>query len=76
MSKLKRISGKECMKILCNKFGFEVIRQRGSHVVLKKETPSGKIGTVVPMHQELKTGTLKGILELAKVDEDEFVRFQ
>lgn len=75
MSGLKKISGKECIKILCNKFDFKIIRQRGSHVILKKETLSGKIGTVVPMHEELKIGTLKGILELAKIDEDEFSNY-
>ena len=75
MSNLKKISGKECIKILCNKFGFNVIRQRGSHVILKKETSLGKIGTVVPVHSELKLGTLKSILELAKIDEDEFVKY-
>jgi len=31
-----RCSGAECVKILCNKFGFSVSRQRGSHVVLIK----------------------------------------
>ena len=41
MSKLRKISGKECLKILCNKFGFSTIRQRGSHVVVKKDTPTG-----------------------------------
>ncbi len=61
MPKLKKISGEECIKILCNKFDFAVARQRGSHVVLKKETISGKIGTVVPKHRELKIGTLKNI---------------
>jgi predicted RNA binding protein YcfA (HicA-like mRNA interferase family) len=66
MSKLKKISGKECIKILCNKFGFEVIRQRGSHIILKKETIDGK----------LKLGTLKNILKLAKVKEEEFVQYQ
>ncbi|MDO8467957.1 MAG: type II toxin-antitoxin system HicA family toxin [Nanoarchaeota archaeon] len=76
MSKLKKISGKECLKILCNKFGFEILRQRGSHVILKKETSSGKIGTVVPMHQELKIGTLKSILELAKIKEEDFMEYQ
>ncbi|MEK6895329.1 MAG: type II toxin-antitoxin system HicA family toxin [Nanoarchaeota archaeon] len=75
MSGLKKISGKEFIKILCNKFDFKIIRQRGSHVILKKETLSGKIGTVVPMHEELKIGTLKGILELAKIDEDEFSNY-
>lgn len=76
MPKLNKISGKECVKILCNKFEFQVIRQSGSHIILKKETAEGNIGTVVPNHKELKLGTLKGILELAKVDEEAFSRFQ
>ena len=73
---LKKISGKECVKILCNKFGFTVARQRGSHIVLRKETPEGAVGTVVPNHKELKIGTLKGLLELAEVDEVEFAKHQ
>jgi predicted RNA binding protein YcfA (HicA-like mRNA interferase family) len=75
MSLLKKISGKECLKILCNKFGFQVIRQRGSHVLIKKETPQGKIGTVIPQHKELKIGTLKAILEQAKISEEEFKEY-
>ena len=75
MSSLKPISGKDCIKILCNKFGFSIARKKGSHVVLRKETLTGSIGTVVPMHPELKLGTLKGILELAQVSEDEFAEF-
>ena len=69
---LKKISGKDCVKILCNKFGFKIIRQRGSHIVLRRD----KTGTVVPNHKELKIGTLKGILELAKIKEEEFVKYQ
>ncbi len=38
--------------------------------------PQGSVGTVVPNHQELKIGTLKGILELAKVSEKEFEQVQ
>lgn len=73
---LKKISGKECVKILCNKFGFKIKRQRGSHIILSKETPEGKIGTVVPNHNELKVGTLKGVLELAKISEEDFEEYQ
>ena len=72
---LRKISGKECVKILCNKFGFSIARQKGNHIVLRKETSEGTIGTV-PNHKELKIGTLKNILELAKIQEDEFVRYQ
>jgi predicted RNA binding protein YcfA (HicA-like mRNA interferase family) len=41
--------------------GFRQIRQRGSHIVLKKETPEGEIGYVVTLHRQLAIGTLKGI---------------
>ena len=72
MSQLKKISGKECLKILCNKFSFKIIRQRGSHVLIKKETKEEKIGSVVPMHKELKIGTLKAIIQQTKISEDKF----
>lgn len=75
-SKLPRsLSGKEVVKILCNKFGFKVSRQKGSHIVLVKFEEGKKIITVVPLHDELAVGTLKGVLELAKVDLEEFLRF-
>lgn len=47
----------------------------GSHVRLEKETQYGKIGTVIPMHKELKIGTLKGILKLAKISPEEFEKY-
>tara|TARA_Y100000031_G_scaffold156099_1_gene209252 strand:+ start:1956 stop:2186 length:231 start_codon:yes stop_codon:yes gene_type:complete len=75
VSKLRKISGKKCVKVLCNRFGFHYVRQKGSHSILKKETPLGERGTVVPNHSELKIGTLKGILKLAEVDEKEFSIF-
>lgn len=75
MSVLKKISGKECLKILCNKLGFEIIRQKRSHVILKKITVNGKVSTVVPMHKEIKIGTLKNVLKLGKISEEEFSKF-
>ena len=75
MSVLRKISGKECLKILCNKLGFKIIRQKGSHIILKKITPTGKVGTVVPMHNEIKIGTLKNVLKLGKISEEEFTEF-
>ncbi len=76
MSRLKKISGRECVKILCNRFGFRIVRQKGSHIVLRKDTAEGALGTVVPNHKEIKIGTLKGVLELAKVKEEDFVEYQ
>ena len=75
MRKLRGISGEIVIKVLCNRFGFMVSGQSGSHVRLSKVTAQGKIGTVVPMHDELKPGTLKSILKLAKVDPEEFAEY-
>lgn len=75
MPELRKVSGETVVKMLCNKFGFEMSGRSGSHVRLSKITPEGKVGTVVPMHRELKIGTLKGVLKLAEIDPDEFARY-
>jgi len=72
MPKLRRMSGQEAIRVL-ERPGFEKIRQRGSHVVLKKQTPEGAVGCVVPLHRELAIGTLRGILRQAGVTPDEFM---
>ena len=40
---------------------------------MKKQTPEGTTGYVVPLHQELKVGTLSGILKQAQVTPEEFI---
>jgi len=72
MAKLRRVSGQEAIRAL-EQLGFVQVRQRGSHVVLKKDTPEGIVGCVVPLHRELAIGTLRGILRQAKVTADEFM---
>ncbi|QDA30790.1 addiction module toxin, HicA family [Thermococcus indicus] len=74
MSKLPRLSGEEVIKVLTKKFDFEVSRQRGSHVVLVKYMDGRKIGTVVPLHKELKAGTLMGVLRLAQISKEDFIK--
>jgi predicted RNA binding protein YcfA (HicA-like mRNA interferase family) len=49
------ISGKKAIKIL-EENGFVVSRQKGSHVVLFKESAKSKKIVVVPVHKELKKG--------------------
>jgi predicted RNA binding protein YcfA (HicA-like mRNA interferase family) len=73
MSDLRGVSGAEAIKAL-ERLGFIRVRQRGSHVILKKSTPVGDVGCVVPLHKQLKVGTLHGILKLAKVEVEEFVK--
>ena len=72
MPELRKLSGKEAIRAL-ERLGFEQIRQRGSHVVLKKQTGMGDVGCVVPLHKELAIGTLRGILKQAGVTPAEFM---
>lgn len=65
------ISSKEAIKIL-EKEGFVVARQKGSHVVLTKQTSAGKKVTVVPVHKELKKGTIRSIAKLSGLDTKKF----
>jgi len=72
MVKLQRVSGKEAIRAL-ERIGFEQVRQRGSHVILTKQTAEGKVGCVVPLHRQLAIGTLRGILRQAGVSPEEFM---
>lgn len=74
MSKLPRdLSGSNVMKAL-SKAGFALIRQKGSHAILAKTESGMRWGCVVPMHKELKIGTLKGILRQARLSDDDFLK--
>ena len=68
MPKLPRVSGAEIVRAL-ERLGFIAVRQRGSHVVMRR----GASGCVVPTHREVKLGTLVGILKQAGVDTTQFI---
>jgi len=70
--KLPRVSAEAAIRSL-ERLGFVQIRQRGSHVTLKKKTSAGDIGCVVPLHRELGIGTLHSILRQAVVTTEEFM---
>lgn len=68
MPKLPVLSGREVVAAL-ERVGFVQMRQRGSHVILQRDG----IGVVVPLHRELKTGTLAGVIRQAGLSQDEFL---
>jgi len=70
--RLANVSGEQAVKAL-KRLGFEVLRQRGSHVTLQKQTQKGTVGCVVPMHRTLAIGTLHNILQQANVTSEEFL---
>ena len=72
MSKLPIVSGERIVKTL-KKAGFQLIRQKGSHVYLKH---SDGRATVVPVHKgkDIDRGLLKKILKDAELSIEEFNR--
>ncbi len=70
----RTLSGKKAVRILCREFGFYFISQKGSHIKLRKKVSNKNITTIVPNHRELSPSTLRGILELARVKEEDFWR--
>lgn len=72
MPKPPLVSGKEAVRAL-QRLGFVFIRQKGSHAVLRRDTPDGAKGCVVPMHTEIQPGTLRGLLKQAGVSAEDFI---
>jgi predicted RNA binding protein YcfA (HicA-like mRNA interferase family) len=70
MPKLPHISGQEAVQAF-EKAGWEVARQRGSHVVLIKP---GSIYTLsIPLHRALGPGLLREQIRKAELTIEEFI---
>ena len=71
MTKLPRgLSDGEIVKAL-EKAGFRFRRQKGSHIVLRREIPFAQV--VVPDHKSVDTGTLASILDGTNMTVEDFV---
>ena len=64
--KLPFVSGDELVRAL-RKFGYQVVRQKGSHVRLRHSSDPQRLPVTVPLHSEIATGTLRRILRDAAV---------
>ena len=71
MTRLPRVSGRQCCDAL-GKVGFRLVREHGSHIVLRRLDPFAQV--VVPDHRELDCGTLRTILRHAGVSVEDFAR--
>ena len=71
MTRLPRVTGAHVVRSL-RKVGFEVVRQRGSHVIMKH--PDGR-GTVVPIHsgETIGVGLLSKIQKDIEIDREAFI---
>ncbi|MBI4823183.1 MAG: type II toxin-antitoxin system HicA family toxin [Nitrospirae bacterium] len=59
--KLPQISGQDLLKSL-EKLGYQIVRQKGSHIRLRKVATTGEHNITVPNHKTLAKGTLNDIL--------------
>lgn len=64
----KVFSGKEVVKAL-RRIGFVVDHQRGSHIFM--HNLERNISVIVPLHKELKKGTLNSIIKKVDITIDE-----
>jgi predicted RNA binding protein YcfA (HicA-like mRNA interferase family) len=63
-------SGRKVVRVFEN-FGWQVVRQRGSHLIMVKE---GHIATLsIPDHKEVAKGTPRGLIRSANLTVAEFV---
>lgn len=65
------LSGQDLRKAL-QRVGFVLTRQRGSHMVLRRDEPRARV--VVPDHKTIRPGTLHQILKAAGLTVDDLLR--
>ena len=69
MPALPVLSGRKAVRAF-EKLGWQVARQRGSHIIMVKE---GEITTLsIPDHKEVAKGTLRSLIRSAGITVDEF----
>ena len=64
------MSGREVVRVF-EIFGWQVVRQRGSHIILVKEGSRATLS--VPDHKEVARGTLRSLIRAAGHTVEEFV---
>jgi len=72
MPKLPNLSGKEVIGKL-ERFGYKVVRQKGSHVRLKHSDSNLHKPITVPLHSSIKPGLLHNIIKDAQLSLEEFI---
>lgn len=71
MPSLPALNGRKVVKIF-GSFGWEVARQRGSHIILVKENHNATLS--VPDHKEVAKGTLRSLIRAAGITVEEFIK--
>ena len=65
------MSGAEVRQVMEN-HGFQLVRQRGSHMILQRRLAETTITVPVPDHRELRRGTLSSIIRQSQLPHELF----
>ena len=71
MGKLRVLSGRDFCRIL-EQHDFQIVRQRGSHIVMQRRTDFGTVTVPIPDHSEIQIGTLQSIIRQSGVPRTAF----
>jgi len=71
MPALPVLSGRKVVRAF-EKLGWQVARQRGSHIIMVKEDQNVTLS--IPNHKEVAKGTLRSLIRAAGITIDEFTR--
>lgn len=71
-TKLPVLSGRQAARAF-DRIGYEVVRQRGSHIRLRDDQNPKHLPLTIPDHRELKPGLLRQLLRDADLTIDEFL---
>jgi predicted RNA binding protein YcfA (HicA-like mRNA interferase family) len=71
MPPLPRVSGRDAARVFST-VGYEIVRQRGSHMRLRDESGS-RPPLTIPDHKELKSGLLRRLIRDAGMRVEEFI---
>ena len=71
MPALPVLSGRKAVRAF-EKLGWQVARQRGSHIILVKDGENVTLS--IPDHKEVAKGTLRSLIRAAGITVDEFTR--
>lgn len=73
MKNLPVLSDSDAIRVL-TRAGFSFVRQKGSHVRMKKQLSDTTLNVTIPLHDELDRTTLRSIIKAAELSEEEFLK--
>lgn len=71
MPQVPLMSGRDVVRVF-EQFGWQIARQRGSHIILIKEGARATLS--VPDHKEVARGTLRSLIRATGLTVDEFIQ--